>query len=447
MNEFPKDIFRSYDIRGLLAEVTSEVARQAGMALVMKTGAKTVVVGRDMRSTSPELQQAAIEGITSMGANVIDIGMCSTSMYNFAISSQEHVQAGLMVTASHNPPEYNGIKMAYHSGRPIPGVEIYQLLPVEAPSGIIVGSVSSQDVLATYLDRCLSLANLPDVSGSKIVVDYGNGIGAVSVRPLAQRLGLQLIELYPEPDARFPNHEPNPAIEANLTALKQTIVREQADFGIALDGDADRIGFVDNEGQALRGDQMLALIAKDVLSQSPKARVILAPNQSWISGEVVRQHCGEPVEVQIGRTFVIGAMHDYEAEIGGEVSGHFFFREMGGLESVDFALANVLGIWKRSGQTFAQLTIEVQKYANSWEVNFEVHDKQKILNALEEKYTHTATLTKKIDGIRCEFNHDWWFIVRPSNTEPLIRLIVEATSEALMREKLEEIVAFIKENA
>ncbi|MBI2475517.1 phosphomannomutase/phosphoglucomutase [Candidatus Uhrbacteria bacterium] len=446
MNTLPDHIFKAYDIRGLLEEVTPEIARQVGMALVVKTSAKTVIVGRDMRSTSQELSHAAIEGIASMGANVIDIGLCSTSMYNFAVSSQENVDAGLMVTASHNPSKYNGIKMAYNTGVPISGQEILQLIKSGISHAETSGSVSKQNILPLYLDKCITTVSIPDVSGVKIVVDYGNGMGSLSIRPLAAGLGINLIELFPEPDASFPNHEPNPAIEENMLVLRKVVVAERADFGIALDGDSDRIGFVDNEGNTLRGDQMLALLSKDLLLREPGAKVVVSPNQSWISSDTIRENGGEIIEIRIGRTFVIGAMHDFGASLSGEVSGHFFFKEFGGLESVDFAFVNVLGIWRRSGKTFSDLTKDFHNYSNSWEVNLEVRDKAKAISAIEKNYVNRASFVNKLDGIRCEFDRDWWFIIRPSNTEPLLRLIVEATSDELMKEKRDELIAFIKEN-
>ena len=235
--EFSKHIFRAYDIRGLLAEVTPEIARSVGQALVSKTGAKTVIVGRDMRETSPELEQAAIEGVISMGANVIDIGLCSTSMFNFAVSSQPNVDAGLMVTASHNPPEFNGIKMAHANGLPISGTEILESMSKTPSSfeegaggGRSHGSVVEQNILPAYIDKCIAVANPPDLLGTKIVVDYGNGMGAMAVRELCKRLNVELIELYPEQDAHFPNHEANPAKEETLADVKAAVIRERADL-------------------------------------------------------------------------------------------------------------------------------------------------------------------------------------------------------------------------
>jgi len=460
---FSPSVFRANDIRGLLEEITPELARQAGKALVVKTGAKTVIVGRDMRSTSPELLVAAIDGITSMGANVVNIGMCTTSMYNFAVASRDDIDAGLMVTASHNPPEYNGIKMAMGNGYPLSGVDMRDLIcgpeivpPAQVPppdrqegTGVVVeqrvapGTVTDFDLLPSYLDKCLAGIVPIAFAGMKIVVDYGNGMGALSVRPLLERLGAAFSELYAEPDARFPNHEANPAKDETLDDLKAAVLRENADLGIALDGDADRVAFVDNEGKTVRGDQTLALLAREMLATGPGASVVVAPNMGWATTDMITESGGTCVEDKVGRTLVIKAMHASHAVLGGEVSSHFFFEETDNLEAVDYAIVRVLSLLKSTGGSFADLVRPLRRYVNSGEVNREVHDKTATMAAIEAKYEPIATKTNKLDGIRCDFDRDWWFIVRPSNGEPLLRLIVEAKTEALMQEKRDEIVALM----
>ncbi len=441
--EFKAEIFKKNDIRGLLAEVTPEIAQQVGKALVSVTKAKKVVVGQDMRSTSPELAKAAIEGITAMGATVLDIGLCTTSLYNFAVSSQADVGAGLMVTASHNPAEYNGLKMAWHNGLPIPGSDFLPLMSEEYAESEERGQVVYCSVLENYLDFCLKNVDAKKFAGTKVVIDYGNGMGAVTVRKLAERLGLEVIEMYAEPDARFPNHEANPAKEEMLSDLKAAVLKEKADFGIALDGDADRVGFVDNEGVSLRGDQTLALLAQAMLKSQPGAKVIVAPNQSWATREAIAAAGGECVEVAVGRTTVIKAMHDTGAALGGELSSHFMFAETGNLECVDLAMVKVLTLWKELGVKFAELVRPLRAMSNSGEVNIEVHDKAAALQKLSEKYESAATVVNKLDGIRCEFGREWWFLVRASNTEPILRLIVEAMTEAMMIAKRDELVALI----
>lgn len=447
--QVPEHIFKANDIRGLLAEVTPEIAEAAGAALVEMTGAKKVVVGRDMRSTSPALEKAAVAGITAAGADAVLIGMCTTSMYNFAVSSQAGVDAGLMVTASHNPPEYNGIKMARHNGLPIPGTEILPL--IRTGSQILnrefgdAGAVTNADILSAYLDACLSKVSLPDVRGTKIVVDYGNGMGALSLKPLCERLGIDVIELYAEPDARFPNHEANPAKEETLADVKAAVVRAGADFGVALDGDADRVAFIDNEGVSLRGDQTLALLAQDVLREHPGAKIIVAPNQSWVTAEAIIAAGGEPVECAVGRSLVIKNMHDTGAMLGGELSSHFMFAEFNNLEAVDYAFLRMLAIWKKSGATFADVARPLRTFANSGEVNIEVHDKAAALARVKEAYATTASFVNTRDGIRCEFDRAWWFLVRASNTEPILRLIVEAKSPEEMATHRAELVACIQQ--
>lgn len=436
---FPESIFRSYDIRGLIEEITPELAQKVGAVLVKKTGAKTVVVGRDMRANSPELMQAAIEGITSQGADVVSIGMCSTSLFNFAVASMGDIDAGMMITASHNPVEYNGIKMSTGDAMPISGKEIRGLIDQELSDIQPLGEVQEKNIINKYLDACLDHVELPDLSGVKVVIDYGNGMGSVTMSPLLERLGIEYIEMYKEPDARFPNHEANPVKDETLADLKKRIVEESADFGIGLDGDADRVGFVDNLGESLRGDLMLALMAIEVLKHNPGAKIISAPNQSWKVRETIEAFGGEVSEIKIGRTHAIKAMHDEGAVLGGEVSSHFFFKEFANLESVDYAFLLILALWKNSGKTFSEFVERVRGYANSGEVNTEVEDKEAVMKRVEEFYAPLATRIDKLDGIKCEFNKDWWFILRPSNTEPLLRLSVEATSEELMREKVKEI--------
>lgn len=440
---FPSHVFRTNDIRGLLEEITPELARAAGAALVRMTGATLVVVGRDMRATSPELAAAAIDGITAMGADVRDIGMCTTSMYNFAVTSADDVGAGLMVTASHNPPEYNGIKMARANGLPISGTALFAPSEEEWTPAAVKGSVTTVDILAAYLDACLLPLDLPDVRGTKVVIDYGNGMGALALRPLCERLGLDVVEMYAEPDARFPNHEANPVKVETLDALKAAIVREGAAFGVALDGDADRIGFVDNEAVHLRGDQMLALFAKDVLTRTSGAKVVVAPTMSWAVIDAIRAAGGALEECAIGRTIVVKTMHDTGAPLGGEISSHFMFGEFHNLESVDHAFARVLGIWKRSGASFADFVRPLRTFVNSGEVNLEVHDKTAAIDRVKEVYVPQASVVNTRDGIRCEFGRDWWFLVRPSNTEPILRLIVEAKDEATMTAKRDELTVLL----
>lgn len=438
-------IFRKYNIRGLLHEVTPEVAQQAARALIAITHAKKVVVGRDMRQTSPELAEAAIAFFLDQGVDVLDIGMCTSSMYNFAVTSRTDVGAGFMVTASHNPAEYNGIKMAHSNGLPIAGTEVL----AHAEDMLVVsgakGKRDKYDVLGEYLEQCFVLAKTPDVRGVKIVVDYGNGMGALSIRPLCERLGLDVVELYPEPDARFPNHEANPAKEETLTDLKKKVLEVGAVFGVAIDGDADRIAFVDNEGRSIAGDLALALMVNDRLAAHPRGKILYSINASWALTDAIRSAGGEPVPCPVGNTNIIKLMQEHKGILGGEVSSHFFFPEFHNLEAIDFAFLVVLGIWKCSQKTFADLVRPLRTYFNSQEMNYEVEDKEAVIAVLQKAYEERATTCIAIDGLRYEFDHDWWILVRKSNTEPLIRVTIEAKSAELLEEKKGEVRAHIQQ--
>ncbi len=439
--QYSEEVFKKNDIRGKLDQITPELARAVGFAVVKMQQAKIVVVGRDMRKTSPEINEALIAGIRAAGADVKDIGLVTTSLFNYAVSTLE-ADAGCMVTASHNPSDYNGIKMATHEGIPIPGTEIYTHLAEEVPSER-EGSVEELTVVGDYLDKVISPFKARDFSGISLVVDYGNGMGTVTLQPLFKRLGMEVIELYPEPNADFPNHEANPAKEETLTALKAKVKEIGADVGIAIDGDGDRIGFVDNEGKSLRGDQVLALMALAELEKQPGGKVITAPSMGWTIRDLVSGAGGECFDVPIGRTQVVRAMADQSAIIGGEISSHFMFREFSHLEAIDFALVSILALLMDSGKHFAELAAPLRTYKNSGQINKEVGDKDEVIAAVKAHYEDEATVVNEMDGIKCEFERDWWFLLRKSNTEPIVRLTVEAKSEELMRKKVDELKEFL----
>lgn len=441
--DFPAHIFRTYDIRGLLAEVTPEIAERAAQVLIRSTGAKTVVVGRDMRATSPELSKAAIGAITAMGVHVIDIGMCTTPLFSFSVRHL-NADAGLMVTASHNPPEYNGMKFADKNGLPISGKEILPGMKTDLDRSEPSGEVQEQSVLDAYIDACIDWPGAEQIRGTNVIADFGNGMGAMTVRPLAEKLGVNLVEMYAEPNADFPNHEANPAKEETLADIKKEILARHADVGVALDGDADRIGFIDNEGKSLRGDLALAVFAENVLERHPGAKIVVSPNQSWATIDAIKNLGGSIVECAIGRTLVIQKMAVEGAVLSGEVSSHFFFPEFGNLEAPEHAFVRMLVQWKHSGKTFADFVRPLRRFANSGEINFEFTDKEKTWELVKQTYVHQATSVNELDGIRCDFGHDWWFIARLSNNEPLLRLTIEATDDNLLQERITEMSGLLK---
>jgi phosphomannomutase len=349
-----------------------------------------------------------------------------------------------MVTASHNPAQYNGIKMARHDGLPISGFEIYEALPKTVP---VVTEVHREDrqVVENYARHFMSVAGLKegDCAGMKVAVDFGNGMGSVTIKRVLELLGADAVYLYEEPDARFPNHEANPAKWETLKDLQALIASSGAVLGVALDGDADRIGFLDGEGHILRGDQTLAIFTNLLMSQGKASRVVVAPNFGWGALDSIAASGAELVWERIGRGFVVKKMRELNIPLGGELSSHFFFTDTHELESVDYALMLILKGMKESGQTFAQMTESVRRFVNSAEINLHVEDKAGAIAHVKEVLAGEATSISELDGVRCEFNKDWWFIVRPSNTEPLLRLTVEAKDQAMLDEKVAMMRALI----
>ncbi len=442
--ESVKHIFKANDIRGLLAEVTPELARAVGFAVVVRTGAMSVLVGRDMRETSPQLLEAVIEGVNAAGAKAVVINMCTTSLFNYAVVSNDDVQAGIMVTASHNPAQYNGIKMAHHDGLPISGTEIFESLPALVALRLDIQN-EEREVIEGYVRNYMEVAGLQegDCAGVKVAVDFGNGMGSITVKRVLELLGADTQYLYEEPDARFPNHEANPAKWETLKDLQALIAKSGAVLGVALDGDADRIGFLDGEGHILRGDQTLAIFTGILMPQGKASRVVVAPNFGWDAIDAITASGAELVWERIGRGFVVKKMRELSVPLGGELSSHFFFADTHELESVDYALMLILKGIKESGKTFAQITELVRRFVNSAEINLHVDDKAGAIARVKESLAKEATSINELDGVRCEFNKDWWFIVRPSNTEPLLRLTVEAKDQALLDEKVAMMRALI----
>jgi phosphomannomutase len=439
-------IFKAYDIRGLSEEITPEVAIATARVLVRKLQAKRIIVGRDARQTSPQLLQAAVRGIQAEGATAIVIGECSTSVFNYAVTKAGLADGGLMVTASHNPAAYNGLKCSDSTGLPLSGQDLMaevialsaEPLPVE-----LAGGLEEHDVLDDYVAACLAGQPIAAFQGLKVAVDYGNGMGARAFQAVAAALGLELHELYETPDPNFPNHEANPAKRETLADLTALVLRVGACCGIAFDGDADRVGFVDERGQPYRGDHILGLLAVGVLKDQPGAKIIIQPNHSWATLDAIQAHGGQMIMKPVGRTHVIRGMHAEGAVLGGEVADHFFFAEFAGLEAVDFAAVEVLKKIALTHQPLSALLAPYSQYHSSWDLNFHVDQPADIVARLASIYIPQATTVSQLDGLRCDFARDWWFIVRPSSTEPILRLTIEAKSADLLALKMAELQAHL----
>lgn len=440
-------IFKAYDIRGIYPrDLNEEVAYLVGRAIVVLTGAKTVVVGYDARFSSDSLVQAVIKGVTEQGADAVNIGLVTTPMLNFAVAEHPEHEAGIMVTASHNPKEYNGLKLCYGNALPIGEntgmADIKKLVLEEKFSVAVPGKVLKKEILDAYVEKVLSLIDVKNIKPLKIVVDTANAVGAIPLPEFFKKIPCQLIPLHFELDGNFPNHEANPLKEETLVDLKKKVLEESADLGVAIDGDADRIGFVDEKGETVRADLILTLITKKLLEEKPGELVLYDVRSSRIAREVVEKAGGRAEMCRVGHALIKKQMWDNGALFAGEFSSHFYYRDFYNVESGDLTMLKLLEIISLSGRKLSEIVAPLLRYHHSGEINFEVSDKEGKMKELEEKYGAAASEISHLDGVRLDFS-DWWFNVRPSNTEPLLRLNLEAKTKELMEQKKKELTEII----
>ncbi len=454
-------VFKAYDIRGKApGELDAAFARRLGKVLAHLYPTKIMVVGRDMRTTSPELESALIDGLSSAGVDVVRIGLCSTPMFNFAVGEANGAYGlGIMVTASHNPAEYNGFKLTRGDVRPVgmgSGMEairdamLGEEAFVDAPNR---GTVSEDaQVLERYVAHVVQAARLTEAFPEwRVAVDAGNGMNGHVLPALKEVVrNATLVPLFWELDGRFPNHEANPLNVETLEALVARVRRDACALGVAYDGDADRVGFVDETGTPIPGDLLTALFAEEVLRAHPGGKVLYDVRSSWSVAEAVREAGGTPVLCPVGHAKIKHLMRETGAVFGGELSMHFYFQEMWNCESGDFALLLLLKRLQESGKPLSALWKGLRRYVHSGEINFEVHDPKGKIAELHARYADSATEIITIDGIRMEFRdpahpeQDWWFSVRASNTEPLLRLNLEARTDEAMRSRKEALSKIIQ---
>lgn len=443
-------IFKAYDVRGTVPDqIDEELARATGRAYVQVVGARTVVVGHDMRPSSPGMAGAFAEGATEAGADVIMIGLASTDQLYFASGHLGH--PGVMFTASHNPAQYNGIKMCRAHAVPI-GLEtglaeIRDLVVSPQPvTATVTGDISEHDVLEAYAAHLLSLA---PVEGRplKVVVDAGNGMAGYTAPAVFERLGAERAEVVPmyfELDGTFPNHEANPIDAENLRDLQARVLEEGADIGLAFDGDADRCFLVDERGRAVSPSTLTALIAARELAKEPGATIIHNLITSRAVPEIVTELGGTPVRTRVGHSFIKATMAETDAVFGGEHSGHFYFRDFWRADSGMLAALHALAALAGSDQPLSALLAAYERYPVSGEINSEVADQVAIMAALEEEYAaREGVTTDRLDGLTVS-HADWTFNVRPSNTEPLLRLNAEGKDDATMATMRDEVLAKIR---
>lgn len=438
-------IFKAYDIRGIYGKTLNEdLARKIGRAFVAFLGCKKVIVGRDMRPHSEPLFQALADGIMTQGADVIDLGLVSTPMTYFA-NGTLGADASIMLTASHNPGEWNGFKLCREQAIPISGAtgikEIEKIvLSDHYPSPARRGALSRHDILAAYVARIRSFAELK--RPLRVAIDYANGMGIVEGEVLRGLKNFEIDPLFDTLDGTFPNHEANPLHEETWEALRHKITSGKYDVGLYFDGDADRVGFMDEKGQIVTSDMITALIAQELLAHHPGAPIFYDLRSSWAVKEVITEHGGRPMMSRVGHAFIKQQMREADAVFAGELSGHYYFKDNFYTESSALAALYVANLISHSDRPLSELIKPIKRYVASGEINSEVRDTQAVLKRLREKYAGQGKVIE-LDGLSVEFA-DWWFNVRASNTEPLIRLNLEARTAEDMRKHRDELLGLIR---
>ena len=442
-----QNIFKAYDIRGLYPEdINEETAFSIAKAFVEflrnkgEFSGQPIIVGYDARNSSDSLYEAVAEGLVSERADVIDIGAVSTALFYWAIINQK-AAGGIMITASHNPAEYNGFKICRAEARSIgldSGLaEIRELAKKEKAADLsLTGKIWQKNLLEEYISFVKNKIKIEKIKPLKIIVDYGNGMAGSEVEKLLKYLPCSVESLFVEPDGNFPNHEANPIKEENLTVLKEKLLTTKADLGIAFDGDGDRIAFLDEKGELVRGDFITALIAQELLKDNSGQKILYEVRSSKIMPEIILAAGGLPILGRPGHSLMKEKMRQENILFGGELSGHYFYKDLGFIENTLFTMAEILRIISEEQKPFSETISPLKKYFTSGEINFKVTDADQVLAKIEQKFSNAQI--KKIDGLTIIYS-DWWFNLRKSNTEPLVRLNLEADTLSLLEEKKKEI--------
>jgi phosphomannomutase len=441
--------FKAYDVRGRVPEELDEdVAYRIGRGYAAFVAPRTVAVGRDIRPSSPAIAAALIRGLTDSGVDVLDIGVGGTELAYFAAFS-EHLDGGIMVTASHNPPNYNGMKLVRAEARPISadtGLEEIRALAErnEFPAAARRGAVRPLDVKPSYIEHLLSYVDRDALAPLKIVVNAGNGGAGPIVDLLEPHLPYRFVKVFHEPDGAFPNGVPNPMIEENRRVTIDRVRREKADLGIAWDGDYDRCFFFDEQGQFIEGYYVVGLLAENFLAKTPGQRIVHDPRLTWNTLDVVAKARGTAVQSKSGHAFMKQTMREADAVYGGEMSAHHYFRRFSYADSGMIPWLLVTELMSRRRASLSSLVGErIAQFPASGEINRRVDDAAARIAAALERYGGKALKIDRTDGVGIEFE-DWRFNLRSSNTEPLLRLNVESRGdEELMRRKTAELLALM----
>jgi phosphomannomutase len=440
-------VFKAYDVRGIYpTELDEEGAYAIGRAYVEQFEPRRIAVGRDMRLSSPTMAADVVRGASEGGADVLDLGMVGTEMLYFAVGELD-LDGGIEVTASHNPKDYTGMKIVRRGALPVGGdsglLEIRDRASAGFGESPRRGTVSEHDIWPAYVDRVLSFIDVSAVKPLRVVIDAANGMAGVMLPPVLERLPIDAVPYFFEPDGSFPNHEPNPLLPENREFIVAKTREDGADLGVAFDGDADRCFFVDDTGEFVPGDFVTTLLAESVLDKQPGGKVIYDLRASWAVPETVERVGGVPLINRVGHAFIKQRMRQEGAVFGGEVSGHYYFRDFSQADSGVVPFLLMLELVSRRGKKLSELLKPLrERYFITGELNTPVPDVAVKLQELKERFGPEGTVSH-LDGISVDAG-DWHMNVRPSNTEPLLRLNLEARSEGLMERKRDEVLSVIR---
>ena len=442
-------VFKAYDVRGIHpSELDEEGAQAIGRAFVEVFEPKRVAVGHDMRVSSPAMAEAAIRGASEAGAEVLDLGLVGTEMVYFAVG-ELGLDGGIAVTASHNPKEYTGMKIVREGALPVGGesglLEVRDRALGEPKAAGSPGKVERHDIWDLYVERVLSFVDPGAIAPLTIVIDAANGMAGVMLPPVLEQLPeLEVVRCFFEPDGTFPNHEPNPLLPENREFIVAKTLEEQADFGVAFDGDADRCFFVDDSGEFVPGDFITALLAEAVLEKEPGAKIIYDVRASWAVPEMIERSGGVPLVNRVGHAYIKHRMREVDAAFGGEVSGHYYFRDFSQADSGVVPFLLMLELVSKRGKKLSEILRPFrERYFITGELNTPVPDVAAKLKGLEQRFGAEGRVSH-LDGVSVDAE-DWHMNVRPSNTEPLLRLNLEARTRELMESKRDEVLATIRE--
>ena len=443
-------VFKAYDIRGLYPdELHEDLARQIGRGFVAYLGAKRIAVSRDMRLSSPALAGAFIDGARQQGSNVVDFGMLGTDMLYYAVA-RDAFDGGAQITASHNPKQYNGMKLVRQQAFPLNGdagiSDIRDMiLGDQLPASTLTGALTESQVLDDYIDHVLSFIDPSVIRPFRLVLDAGSGMGGLVGPPLFDRLPCETTRLCFEIDGTFPNHQANPLLEENRRDLVERVIADKSDAGVAWDGDADRCFFVDGDGEFIPGDFITALLAEAFLRKEPKAKIVYDVRASYAVRDTVARFGGEALMNRVGHAFFKKRMREENADFGGEVTGHYYFRNNFFADNGFIPALLILQLMSVKNMTLSELLAPLRaKYFISGEINTEMPDMEAVRSTIDQLEHHYQDgHTYRMDGVSVEYA-TWHFNVRPSNTEPLIRLNLEGETMATMEARRDEVVALIR---